>query len=132
MALRFEFDPVNKILLLRIDGPLTEELLLQAQPEIRKHSTETDARSGMFDFSAVTEFALSTAFIRLLAKQEPSMADAATRPRIIIAPTVEAFGLSRMFQIMGEETRPLLQVVRSLEDVLSALGAHAPHFESLD
>ncbi len=131
MAFRFEFDPVNKVLMLRVEGLLTENLLAQAQSEIRKHSTETDARSAIYDFSSVTEFALSTAFIQTLARQEPSVRDAATRPRIIVAATNEAFGLSRMFQILGEDSRPLLHVARTLDDAFSALGVQSPHFEPL-
>jgi hypothetical protein len=59
-------------------------------------------------------------------------ADTAERPRIIVDATNEAFGLSRMFQILGEESRPLLHVARSLDDALSALGVQSPHFEVLD
>jgi hypothetical protein len=130
MGLRFEFDPANKVLPVRAEGRFTDELMAEAQLAIRAHSTATDARAGIFDFSSVTEFALSSAFIRELAKQEPAMADA-TRPRIIVAPGAVAFGLSRMFQMLGESTRPLLEVVRTMDEALTALGIQSAHFEPL-
>ncbi len=58
------------------------------------------------------------------------MADA-TRPRIIVAPGAVAFGLSRMFQMLGESTRPLLEVVRTMDEALTALGIQSAHFEPL-
>jgi hypothetical protein len=128
MEFRFEFDPGNKVLLLRVEGRLTDELLAEAYRAIRKHSTATDARAGIVDFSSVTEVAISSAFLREIAKQEPAIVDA-TRPRIIVAPTAVAFGLARMFQMLGESTRPLLEVVRTLDEALAALGIQSPGFE---
>lgn len=64
-----------------------------------------------------------------LAGEEPAMADA--HPRVIVAPTQELFGLSRMFQIAGEEKRPRLTVVRTLEEAYAKLGLQAARFEPL-
>jgi len=132
MGFRFEFDPENKILLARFEGKLTDELLAGFYRAARKYSTATDARAGITDFSAVTEFAISSAIINQLARQEPAMPDATTRPRFIVVPKTHAFGLARMFQIIGETTRPLLSVVHSLDEALAALGAKSSHFEPLD
>src|SRR5271168_2821800 len=121
MGFWFEFDPGNKVLLVRVEGQLTDELLAELYPTLRKQSRATDARAGIVDFSSVTEVALTSAFLREMAKQEPAMVDA-TRPRIIVAPAAAAFGMSRMFQMLGESTRPLLEVVRTLDEALVALG----------
>ncbi len=131
MAFRFEFDPVNKILLCRLDGRLTDELLPVFYEASRKHSIATDASMAIVDFSSVTEFAISTESIRRLAHKEPAMPNATTRPRIIVAPQIHAFGLFRMFQIVGEPKRPLLQVVRSMEEAFAALGVPSPKFAPL-
>jgi len=84
---------------------------------------------GIWDLSCVTEFAVSNEFIRQLANQEPAMADATSRPRIIVAPDTVGFGLSRMFQLMGESTRPLLNVVRTMGEALAELNIQSPHFQ---
>jgi hypothetical protein len=132
MEYRFEFDPVNRILLLRPEGRLTDESLAEVYRAVRKYSTATGASMGIWDMSAVTGYAVSTEFIRQLAKQEPAMPDPARRPRVIVAPDPVGFGLSRMFQLLGEPTRPLLSVVHTLDEALAALGVPFPHFEPLE
>jgi hypothetical protein len=129
---RFEFDPANRILLLRVEGQLSDELLAECYSEIRKRSVETDAQMAIFDLSSVSAFPASSQLIRKLAKLEPAMPDATNRIRIIAVENPTGFGLARMFQILGEETRPKLQVVRTLNDALVALGAQSPHFEPLE
>ncbi len=131
MPLRFQFDRKNKILLLRVEGPLTQGVLAEIQVAIRTYSNETDAQAAIFDFSHVTEFALPTAFIQQLARQEPSLANTANRRRVIVAPAGVGFGLARMLQTMGESARPLLAVARTLNEAFEALGVQSPHFEPL-
>jgi len=132
MALRFEFDSVNKILLGRFEGRLTEESAAEIYEAVRKYSTATDASAGIWDFSSVTKFELSSEFIRELAKREPAMPNATKRPRFIVVPNTFGFGLMRMFQIMGERTRPALKVVYTLDEAFADLGVQSPHFESLE
>jgi len=128
--LRFKFDRVNKILLIRFEGRVTDELLAGSYQAAQEYATVTDASVSIMDCSSVTEFAVSTECIRQLAHQEPVPADAA-RPRFIVAPKTVVFGLARMFQILGEATRPLLRVVHTMDEALAALGIQSPHFEPL-
>jgi hypothetical protein len=130
MGFRFEFDPGNKVLMVRVEGRLTDQLLAEVLLAIRKYSTATDPRAGIVNFSAVTEVEISSGVIRELARQEPVMLDA-SRPRVIVAPGEVMFGLSRMFQLAGERTRPLLDVVRTLDEALALLGVVSPQFEPL-
>jgi len=130
-SFRFEFDSANKILRLRVEGLVTDELAVQIYSAIREHATATDARAGICDMSSVTEFAMSAECVRRLASQEPALPDA-TRPRIIAVANPTGFGLARMFQILGEHTRPLLRVVHTLDEALAMLGAQSPHFDPLE
>jgi hypothetical protein len=132
MAFRFEFDSANRILLLRFEGPLTNESLVEAYKAIRKYSTATDAKAGIWDFSSVTEITVASEVVRALAKQEPAMPGATILPRFIVAPATHVFGIARMFQLVGERTRPLLTVVRGMDEALTALGVQSPHFEPLE
>ena len=129
---RFEFDWTNRVLLARFEGQLTDELLGDSYRSIRKYSLLTDALLGIWDVSAVDEFAISSSFILALAEQEPAMPNAFTRPRVIVAPSQAGFGLGRMFQIAGEDKRPLLSVVRTMDEALTVIGIPSPHFELLD
>jgi len=129
MSYRFEFDAVNRILLGRFEGLLTEESAAAFYDAIRKYGIVTDARAGIWDFSKATE-SVASETIRRVAKQDPAMP--ANRPCFIMAPDSHLFALSRMFQMSGEHKRPLLQVVRTLDDALRMLGVRSPHFEPLD
>jgi hypothetical protein len=122
-----EFDQVNKLSLIRVIGRLTDESLAGLYEASRRYSTATKAKVGIVDLSSVTEFALSTEFIRHRARQKPGLAD----PRIIVAPQTYGFGLFRMLQLLGEPANPLLQIVHTLDEVFAALGIPSPHFEPL-
>jgi hypothetical protein len=132
MALWFEFDPTNKILLGRFTGRLTDESLAEYYAAIRSYSTATDARAGIFDLSCVTEVAISTEHARNLAQQKPAMPDTFRRPSFLVVPTLLGSGLARIFQIAGASTRPLLQIAKTLDEAFAQLGVKAPRFEPLD
>jgi hypothetical protein len=132
MPYRAEFDPANGILLMRVEGRITEESLTQIYQAVHTYSIATDARAGIWDWSSTTEVAVSAEFIRQLARQGPAMPDATNCPSIIVAPTMLTFGISRMFQSLGGSTRPLQKVVHTMDEALAELGVQSPHFEPLD
>jgi hypothetical protein len=129
MGYRCEFDRENGILLLRIDGRLTEESVVEYYRAAQKYWTASDAKMGIIDYSTVTEICLSTEFVNRLASRGTVAAD---RPRIVVAPDALMYGLSRMFQAMSERARPALQVVHTLEEAYTALGVQSPKFEPLE
>jgi len=132
MRYQFEFDPENKILLLRFEGRLTDELVSELYWAIRKYSTLTDASAGIWDLSPVTEFAVSSEFIRDLADREPAMRDPANRRRFLVAPAMLGLAISRMFEIAVEHENPKFRIVLSLNEALAAIGVQSPHFEPLE
>jgi hypothetical protein len=131
MSFRFEFDAVNRILLLRFDGRLTEELFKELYWAVRRYSTATDASAGIWDLSNVTEFAVSPEFIRDLVNWGPAMPNADTRPRFFVAPAMVGLGISRLFEIAASDRNPLFKVVLSRNEALATLGVQSPHFEPL-
>lgn len=132
MAFRFEFDPVNKILLARFEGQLTNDSATEYHDALGKNWSATNPRAGIWDLSAVTEFALASDFLRSLAMRKPITPGLIDHPRFIIVPESAGFGLMRMFQIAGESARPLLHVVRTVDEALKTLGAQSPHFKPID
>jgi hypothetical protein len=131
MAFRFEFDPVNRILLARFEGQLTNEAAEEYHDALGKNWRATDARAGIWDLSGVADFAVAADFLRNLAKRKPVTPGLTDHPRFIVVPVTAGYGLMRMFQIAGEPTRPLLHVVRTVDEALTALGAQSPRFEPL-
>jgi hypothetical protein len=114
MRYRFEFNPENKILLLRFEGRrLTNELVTELDWGVRTYSTATDASAGIWDLSAVTEFAVSPELSRDLSNREPAMPEATRRPHFPLAPThgwtcyppLQAFGGVRASKPAPQGTR---------------------------
>jgi hypothetical protein len=132
MAFRFEFDPVNKILLARFEGQLTNESAEEYHYALGKNWRATAACAGIWDLSGVTDFAVAADFLRSLAARKPISPALTDHPRFIVVPEKAGYGLMRMFQIAGESTRPLLHVVRTVDEALTALAAQSPHFEPLE
>jgi hypothetical protein len=129
MPYYFEFDPEHRILLVVLEGDVVEREMLKINGDIKAHVTDLNPSAGISDFSAVTTFAVASHTMRLAALQ-PSPYDEQT-PRFIVAPRDHLFGLARMYQLIGSRTRAKLHVVRSREEVFSALGVQNPKFERL-
>jgi hypothetical protein len=132
MAFRFEFDPVNKILLARFEGELTNESAEEYHDALGKNWRATGACAGIWDLSGVTDFAVASDFLRNLAQRKPISPGLTDHPRFIVVPETAGYGLMRMFQIAGESARPLLHVVRTVDEALTELGAQSPHFGPLE
>jgi hypothetical protein len=131
MGARYEFDKDHQVLLVHLDGRLSEDSLGSLTRAAEKHWAATKPRAEIIDCSGVTEFAIASDRIRQLARQQLN-SDAAQRHRVIIVPETHAFGLARMYQIVAEQKRPLVTVVRSMDEALAALNIMSPDFEPLD
>ncbi len=51
---------------------------------------------------------------------------------VIVAPGDLVYGLSRMFAVLGEETRPNLRVVRTMQEAYSLLEIVSPQFSPIN
>ena len=127
----FEYDRVNKILLTRIAGRFTDQLLKECEQETRKHLGVTGASAHVVDCSAITEYAVSSEFVRHMAEAEPVL-PSPNRGQFFVVPSAVGFGLARMFQIHGEPQHAQVTVVRTLDEAFKALGLEDPRFEPLD
>jgi len=81
---------------------------------------------GIWDLSHVTDFTVSGAGIPELAAR-PSII-AAGYVRVIVAPLDLLFGMARMFQLLSDDTRPELQVVRTMDEAYRLLSVETPEF----
>lgn len=122
MAYSFEFDAASRVLLARFRGRVTDEALTKfyrvSAPRV---SAAVEFQGVINDFSSVTSFEVTAETIRALAWSRPAVPDP-SKVRIIVAPTPKLFGLARMFAMHGEDTRPNLHIVRSLERAYAILG----------
>ena len=76
----------------------------------------------------MTDFEVSSEAIRRVAASPAAFPPGYMR---LVIPQIFIYGLARMFQILGEKTRPELQVVRSLEEAFRLLGVENPEFSPI-
>jgi hypothetical protein len=130
MPYQFDFDSTNRILRGRLDGCVTDAVLKEYYRAVARYVAELDPIGGITDFSAVTSFEVSVDTVRDLARSAPAMPDP-SRVRVILAPVDSVFGMSRLFQFEGEDTRPQNHVVRTIGQAWAVLGVQDPKFETL-
>ena len=128
MPYYFEFDPVNRILRGRFEGPISDELLKEFYRLSGDVFRANWLALGITDFSAATSLDVSPQTIRDLASLPPAILDPEL-PRFIVAAAPGIFGMARMFELAGQHTRPNLHVVRTMKEVCVILGITEPKFE---
>lgn len=129
MALRILFSVNDRILLVRLEGKLTDEAALECYEAVEAYALEKNISGGIVDLSAVTGFPVSADLLRQLARRQPKVSGDV--PRIIVAPQIVAFGLLRMFQLVADRYRPNFHVVRTLEHALKLLHVASSEFHAL-
>jgi hypothetical protein len=131
MGCRFEFDSANQILMTRLEGELTDELVIQTDAGMRKHLVERSPQVHIVDCSSVSKFSLSGESIRSLARREPALHGVICR-RFFVMPSIASFGLARMFQIAGEPHYDSVKIASSIDEVFAMLNIEQPRFELLE
>ncbi len=126
MNLVVDFDAKNNILRCTLDGRMTGVILLDLYARAVKYTESHPPCRGIVDFSGVTDFEVSSEAIRQVAAAPPALP--AGYIRVLVIPQIFIYGLARMFQILGEKTRPELQVVRTLDEAYRLLGVEFPEF----
>ncbi len=126
MAFVIEFDAKNNILRARLEGRVTDDILLDCYAAMARGAVSHPACRGIADVSGVTEFSVSSTAIKQLSKAPPAFPAASMR--IFVAPQPHVFGMARMFQMLGEETRPNLHIVRTMDEAYRLLEVESPEF----
>jgi hypothetical protein len=131
MAYAFELDATHRVLLLfRFTGEVSEQRIGRFYSEAGAQIERIHPRAAIFDFTAVTSFKVSSASVRSLAEASPLISDVAC-PRVVVAPATHIFAMSRMFQILGGNSRPSFTVVHSMAEALALIELDHPDFKPL-
>jgi hypothetical protein len=126
MGFVLDFDARNNILRVTLEDPMTDEILLDAYATAARYVASRAPCCGIWEASAVTQFKVSNDVIRTLAKSSPIIPPG--YKRVVVAPHDLLYGMMRMFQILGEDTRPDLHVVRTLDEAYQLLHVRSPEF----
>jgi hypothetical protein len=128
MSYNFEFDSRNKLLRGRFEGLVTDQIVTEFYTNAGEYVARTLPRAAIIDFSSATSFIVASSTMFILARSTPVVEDHKVI-RVIVAPSAQEFGVSRIFQMLGESTRPSLRLVRSQEEAFAMLGINDPQFE---
>jgi len=125
MAVSFELDEADHVFRMTFNGELTDDVMLDARARFLKLKQAMPAYTNIVDLSAVTRYEVSSRLIGALAGIPPAQLH---EPIVVVAPSDVAYGASRMFQIMSEQVRQGLHVVRTMEEACELLGVKSPKF----
>jgi hypothetical protein len=130
MPYYLEIDEAHRILRCQFEGFVSADALRDFIHAASRFVEENALEIGIIDLSDVSTFDISPQTIRELAALPPVIKDRES-PRFIIAPSPLLYGLARMFELLGQETRPNLHVVRTAKEVWVILGMEEPKFTRL-
>lgn len=105
-------------------GEVIDDDLLRLFSTIPSHPDFDPSFSEIEDFRKVTKVSISTLVVKTISRKE-RVFDAEAK-QAIIAPRNHMFGMARMFQILAEETRPNMAVVRTMAEACEFLGIYLP------
>jgi hypothetical protein len=128
MGFVMDLDAKNNILRVTLDGRITDAILFDGYAAMGKYLASHPSCHSIGDFSLVTRADISSEAVRQLAAAPPLPTPAL---RILVAPPDSIYGLARMFQILGEKTRPNFHVVRTMNEAYSLLQVKSPEFSPL-
>lgn len=128
MGCVLEFDARNDVLRVTVEGLVTDESLMQCYTVVAKYFASHPPCRGILFFSN-TKFEVSSNTIRRIASSASAFPVGFTR--VFVTPTDVVFGMARMFQMLGEKTRPDLHVVRTLEEAYKLLQLESPEFSAV-
>ena len=123
LSVDYTIDASQKVVVVTFRGEIGDAVLANIGPATNSHPLFDPNFSEIVDFSAVTGGNVSTGALQALARHE-SIYDRASK-HVVIAPQPHVFGLSRMFQVYAEATRPNTMVVHSLDEARKRLGLQA-------
>lgn len=126
MALVLEFDAKNNILRGSLKDRVTDAILLESYAEAARFAKSRPPCRAIWDFSEVTDFDVSSHTIRKLVGTPPIVARGYMR--VVVAPNDFLFGMMRMLQILSEQSRPELHVVRTMAEAYRLLQIESPEF----
>jgi hypothetical protein len=129
MLLILEFDLEHRILYGKWQGPVDDAGFERTYSYLQSFVSTLRAQAAILDCGNIGNFDVSSPAIRYLASKPPILPDPI--PRFIVAPDDLIYGLMRMFQTLGEDSRRLLRIVRSITEACDQLGVQHPKFERI-
>ncbi len=126
MGFSLSFDKQHSVLRVAFGERIADTDLLEAYTLLRRYYACNPPCASILDYSNVQINELSIQTVRNLASLPRAMSDGFLR--INVAPSDVMYGLARMFQILAEEGRPELRVVRTMDEAYALLEVESLNF----
>lgn len=120
MAVQLTVDTNQKLFVATYTGEINDDEILGLASLVRSHPDFDPSFSITWDFSGVTAGTISTYAMQELSRRESILSP--TSMHVIVAPQDHIFGIFRMGQVLAEQTKPNVVVVRSAAEAHHLLG----------
>lgn len=124
-------DETHRILLCQYQGVISDEVLLSRYQQAVEWNTLHRYPSVISDFTGVTFADVSSRAVRDAAKHPPVIPEDIRRFAVIVAPHDLAFGLARMFEVLGNRTRDTFYVARTMAEAYQVIGVESLHLKAI-
>lgn len=124
MLASFEFAESDNVLRLTLSGEATDDAVLGLWSKGTDIGTSFPSCRTIVDLSGISRLDVSTRAIETLARRQSL--DLPTR--VFVAPVDSIYGAARMFQLLSENTRKNIHVVRTMDEAYKVLGIESPKF----
>jgi hypothetical protein len=120
MGTFLSLDESQGVLLIRFEGAVNDQVLLERFGRVREWLAGHGYYSSITDFSAVDSFEVTAQGVNRLAADAPLVPD--RYRRVVVAPQDEIYGMTRMFEMLGSGTRDRVDVVRTMAEACRQVG----------
>jgi hypothetical protein len=121
-----DLDPTHQVLRITVTGTVTDQASREMYASLSHFAATGGPYALILDLSGVTGSQLSTETIRDVAKKPPAVP--VGRPRIVVAPRPEDYGLFRMFELLRDGMGGQLHTVLSVDEAYAMLGVSPEDF----
>ena len=121
-----DLDPTHQVLRVTVTGTVSDPASQEMYASISHFAATGGPYASILDLSGVTGGRVSTQTIRHLAKKPPAVP--VGRPRVVVAPRPEDYGLLHMFELLRGKMGGQLHFVLSVDEAYTMLGVSPEDF----
>jgi hypothetical protein len=126
MAYMVDLDPTHRVIRITVTTAVTDESFKHIYRSIARFAAKGGPYASILDLSQVVDFPISSDTIRAFAATAPAVPGG--RPRVIVAPRPEVYGLSHIYEMHRDSMGVEVQVVRSVDEAYELLKASPKDF----
>lgn len=117
MPISYRIDPERQLILTRAWGVLTDAELLAHKDRLLHDAAFDPGMPELSDVRAIERLDVTTVGVKAMVAHDTAHSERRSGHRLaLVVPTDEAFGMARMYQLMGKRDDGSVAVFRTLPD----------------